>query len=84
MINKASHLANNEDFDEQSRMKWTEAAKIPNDSGVSSVGAEFNIDSGLQLDLQARIRLGLAFPLANRQELRASAAQAYATFGASF
>ena len=51
---------------------------------MTSVGAEFNIDSGLQLDLQARIRLGLAFPLANRQQLRASAAQAYATFGASF
>ena len=51
---------------------------------MTSVGAEFNIDSGLQLDLQARIRLGLAFPLVNRQQLRAGAAQAYGTFGASF
>jgi len=51
---------------------------------MTSVGAELNIDTGLQLDLQARFRLGLAFPLANRAELGASRAQAYATFGASF
>lgn len=51
---------------------------------MTSAGAELNIDSGLQLDIQARIRLGIAFPLANRDQLRASSAQAYATFGASF
>jgi hypothetical protein len=45
---------------------------------------ELNIDTGLQLDLQARLRLGLAFPLANREQLGASRAQAYATFGGSF
>lgn len=51
---------------------------------MTSAGAELNIDTGLQLDLQARFRLGVAFPLANRAELGAPRAQAYATFGASF
>ncbi|MDP9202619.1 MAG: hypothetical protein M3P26_11900 [Gemmatimonadota bacterium] len=51
---------------------------------MGSAGMELNIDTGLQLDLEARIRLGVAFPLANREQLGASKAQAYATFGASF
>ena len=34
---------------------------------MTSAGAELNIDTGLQLDVQARMRLGLAFPLANRR-----------------
>jgi hypothetical protein len=51
---------------------------------MTSAGAEFNIDTGLQLDLQARMRLGLAFPLANRKQVGASKAQAYFTFGTSF
>ena len=51
---------------------------------MRSAGVELNIDTGLQLDLQARIRLGVAFPLANRERLGASKAQAYATFGSSF
>jgi len=51
---------------------------------MRSVGAELNIDTGFQLDLQARLRLGVAFPLANREALGASKAQAYATFGTSF
>ena len=51
---------------------------------MRSAGLELNVDTGVQLDFQARLRLGLAFPLANRQELGASRAQAYATFGASF
>jgi hypothetical protein len=51
---------------------------------MRSAGVELNIDTGLQLDLQARLRLGLAFPLANREQLGASRAQAYATFGGSF
>ena len=51
---------------------------------MRSAGAELNIDTGLQLDVQARLRLGLAFALANREQLGASTAQAYATFGASF
>jgi hypothetical protein len=51
---------------------------------MQSAGAELNVDTGLQLDLQARMRLGVAFPLANREELGASRAQAYFTFGASF
>jgi len=48
------------------------------------VGAELNVDTGLQLDLQARMRLGLAFPVANRVQVGASKAQAYFTFGSSF
>jgi hypothetical protein len=51
---------------------------------MTSVGAELNFDTALQLDEQARFRFGLAFPLANRQELGAARAQAYATFGSSF
>jgi hypothetical protein len=51
---------------------------------MTSAGAELNVDTGLQLDLQTRFRLGVAFPLINRQRLGASAAQAYATFGSSF
>jgi hypothetical protein len=51
---------------------------------MTSAGAEINVDSGLQLDVAARIRLGVAFPLVNRALLRAPAAQLYGTFGASF
>ncbi|HET6761342.1 MAG TPA: hypothetical protein VFH13_04540, partial [Gemmatimonadaceae bacterium] len=51
---------------------------------MRSTGVELNVDTGLQLDLEARVRLGLAFPLANRERLGASSAQAYFTFGASF
>src|SRR6266436_3926210 len=51
---------------------------------MTSAGAELNIDTGVQLDVQARIRLGLAFPLVNREQLRAAKAQVYGTFGASF
>jgi hypothetical protein len=51
---------------------------------MRSAGAELNLDTGFQLDLQARLRLGVAFPLVNREELGASRAQAYVTFGASF
>ncbi|HET6760636.1 MAG TPA: hypothetical protein VFH13_00980 [Gemmatimonadaceae bacterium] len=51
---------------------------------MRSAGMELNVDTGLQLDLQARVRLGVAFPLANREQLGASRAQAYFTFGASF
>jgi hypothetical protein len=51
---------------------------------MASAGAELNIDMGLQLDVLARLRLGLAFPLINRDLLGADAAQFYATFGASF
>jgi hypothetical protein len=51
---------------------------------MTSVGAELNFDTALQLDETARLRLGLAFPLANRQEFGAARAQAYATFGTSF
>jgi hypothetical protein len=51
---------------------------------MTSAGAELNIDTGLQLDVQARIRMGLAFPFINRERLKASKVQAYGTFGASF
>ena len=51
---------------------------------MTSAGAELNIDTGIQLDVAARIRLGVAFPLANRDRLGAARAQLYGTFGASF
>ena len=51
---------------------------------MTSAGAELNIDTGIQLDVAARIRLGVAFPLANRDLLGAARSQLYGTFGASF
>jgi hypothetical protein len=51
---------------------------------MTSAGAEVNLDTGLLLDTEARVRLGIAFPVANREQLRAKSASAYATFGASF
>ncbi|HEU4748132.1 MAG TPA: LpqB family beta-propeller domain-containing protein [Gemmatimonadaceae bacterium] len=51
---------------------------------MRSAGAELNIDTGVQLDFQARVRLGFAFPLAERERFGADAAQFYATFGAGF
>jgi hypothetical protein len=51
---------------------------------MTSAGAELNFDTGLQLDVAARARLGVAFPLANRVLLQAPAVELYATFGASF
>lgn len=51
---------------------------------MASVGAELNVDTGLQLDLPARVRLGVAFPVANREQFKTRAAQLYGTFGASF
>jgi hypothetical protein len=51
---------------------------------MTSAGAELNFDTSLQLDLPTRLRLGVAFPLANREMLGAKSAAFYATFGASF
>ncbi len=51
---------------------------------MTSAGAELNFDTGLLLDVQAKFRLGVAFPLANRERLGTSATELYATFGASF
>ena len=51
---------------------------------MTSAGAELNIDSGIDLDVPARIRLGMAFPLVNRAQLGARPAQVYGTFGTSF
>jgi hypothetical protein len=51
---------------------------------MRSVGGELNVDTGVQLDLQARVRLGLAFPLVERERLSAKRAQFYATFGTAF
>jgi hypothetical protein len=51
---------------------------------MRSVGTELNIDTGVQLDIQARVRLGVAFPLAERERLDADRTQFYATFGTSF
>jgi hypothetical protein len=51
---------------------------------MTSAGAELNLDTSIQLDLPTRLRLGVAFPLANREILGAKSAAVYATFGASF
>lgn len=62
-------------------------ACLPSDVGnpwMSSVGAELNLDTGIQLDYAARVRIGIAIPTANRQEFRAPSSLVYATFGTSF
>lgn len=51
---------------------------------MRSVGGEVNIDTGVQLDIEARVRLGVAFPLTERERLAADRAQLYATFGMAF
>jgi hypothetical protein len=51
---------------------------------MRSVGAELNLDTGIQLDFQARIRLGVAFPLSERERFGRRGGQLYGTFGASF
>lgn len=59
------------------------AGDIGNPS-MTSAGGELNFDTSLDLDVQARLRFGLAFPLSHREELRASRTQVYLTFGSSF
>lgn len=59
----------------------------PGDVGnpwMSSWGAEINVDTGIQLDFPARLRLGVAIPTAHRHELKARSALVYATFGSAF
>jgi Tol biopolymer transport system component len=51
---------------------------------MSSVGAELDVDTGIQLDFQARLRLGVAIPTVNRQQLGAPRSTLYGTFGTSF
>jgi hypothetical protein len=51
---------------------------------LRSVGGELNFDTAIQLDLQARMRLGIAFPLAERERFNVPGARVYATFGSSF
>jgi hypothetical protein len=51
---------------------------------MTSTGAELILDTWLVLDIQAKFRMGVAFPLTNREQLGANGAQFYATFGASF
>jgi len=59
----------------------------PTDAGnpvMRSVGGELNIDTGFQLDLQTRVRLGIAFPLAERERFGVRSSRVYATFGSAF
>ena len=51
---------------------------------MRAAGAELNIDTGVQLDLQTRVRLGVAFPLAERGRFAADRTRFYATFGSAF
>ena len=55
-----------------------------NNPVMRSVGGEINLDTGIQLDIQARARLGIAFPLAERERFGVRSARVYATFGSSF
>lgn len=51
---------------------------------LASVGGEANLDAALYYDVPARIRLGVAAPVANRKRGNAKAASVYLTFGSSF
>jgi hypothetical protein len=51
---------------------------------MRSVGGELNLDTGIQLDIQARARLGVAFPLAERERFGVQSVRVYATFGTAF
>lgn len=51
---------------------------------LASVGGEINLDAALYYDVPARIRLGVAAPIANREYGRAKSVSVYLTFGTSF
>ena len=51
---------------------------------MSSAGAELDLDTALQYDYPARLRLGLAAPLSGKAETGAKALSAYFTIGSSF
>ncbi len=51
---------------------------------MRSVGAELGVDTGVQVDIPATLRFGVAFPLAERERLGARSASVYVTFGSSF
>lgn len=51
---------------------------------LASVGAELNLDAAIYYDLPARLRLGVALPVASREYRRAKSVSWYLTFGSSF
>jgi hypothetical protein len=51
---------------------------------LASVGGEMNLDAALYYDVPARIRLGVAAPVAGRQETKPKTVSFYLTFGSSF
>jgi hypothetical protein len=51
---------------------------------LASVGGELNLDAALYYDVPARIRLGVAVPVASRDFAGAKTASVYLTFGSSF
>lgn len=51
---------------------------------LASAGAELNVDAAIYYDVPARIRLGVAAPIANREYGRAKSISIYFTFGSSF
>ena len=60
------------------------AASDVSNPWLASVGGELNLDAGLYYDVPARIRLGVAAPVANRDFADAKAVSVYFTFGSSF
>ncbi|HYN82069.1 MAG TPA: hypothetical protein VES88_11245 [Gemmatimonadaceae bacterium] len=51
---------------------------------LASAGAELNLDAAIYYDVPARIRLGVAAPVASREYGRAKSMSLYLTFGSSF
>jgi len=58
--------------------------RVPGNSWLASVGAEFNIDAALQYDIPYRIRLGVAHPVVDNSVRRTRAVSVYVRAGASF
>ncbi|MFN2603410.1 MAG: hypothetical protein ABR582_11715 [Gemmatimonadaceae bacterium] len=51
---------------------------------LASVGGELNLDAALYYDVPARLRFGIAAPIAGRDYTGAKAVSVYLTFGSSF
>jgi hypothetical protein len=51
---------------------------------LASVGGELNLDAAIYYDVPARMRVGVAAPVANREYGRAKSVSVYFTFGSSF
>ena len=59
-------------------------ASDANNPWMASVGAELNLDAAIYYDLPTRIRMGVAAPIAGRDQTKPKTISVYLTFGSSF